>query len=93
MNQRVERKNVIVIGAGIGGITTAANLASKGFKVRIFEKNPYPGGRCGRIVKEGHRFDMGATFLMMPGIYEEAFFSLRQEPVRGTEHAPGRSRL
>ncbi len=69
----MEGKKVIVIGAGIGGITTAGYLASKGFDVTIFEKNAYPGGRCGRYEKDGHRFDIGATFLMMPGIYQEAF--------------------
>ena len=66
-------KKVIIIGSGIGGIATAGALARKGYQVSIFEKNPYPGGRCGSYVNEGHRFDIGATFLMMPGIYEEAF--------------------
>ena len=65
--QMDEKKNVIVIGAGIGGIATAGYLASTGYNVTIFEKNAYPGGRCGRYVKDGHRFDIGATFLMMPG--------------------------
>jgi len=69
----MESKRVVIIGAGIGGITTAGYLACKGYNVTIFEKNAYPGGRCGRYKKEGHRFDTGATFLMMPGIYKEAF--------------------
>ncbi|MCP4313836.1 MAG: NAD(P)-binding protein [Bacteroidetes bacterium] len=73
MNNPLERKKAIIIGAGIGGITTAGNLASKGYNVTIFEKNAYPGGRCGRYENAGHRFDIGATFLMMPGIYEDAF--------------------
>lgn len=73
MNIPVESRRVIIIGAGIGGITTASYLASKGYNVTIFEKNSFPGGRCGRYEKEGHRFDIGATFLMMPGIYKEAF--------------------
>ena len=73
MNKPLERKKAIIIGAGIGGIATAGNLACKGYDVTIFEKNAYPGGRCGRYEKEGHRFDIGATFLMMPGIYEDAF--------------------
>jgi phytoene desaturase len=64
---------VIIIGSGIGGIATAGALARKGYEVSIFEKNPYPGGRCGSYMKDGHRFDIGATFLMMPGIYEDAF--------------------
>jgi phytoene desaturase len=67
------RREIIIIGSGIGGITTAAYLAKKGHRVRIFEKNGYPGGRSGTYVRAGHRFDIGATFLMMPGVYEEAF--------------------
>lgn len=66
-------KKVIIIGSGIGGIAAAGALARKGYQVNIFEKNEFPGGRCGSYVKDGHRFDIGATFLMMPGIYEEAF--------------------
>ena len=66
-------KSVIVIGSGIGGIATAAELAHKGYQVTIFEKNAFPGGRCGSYVKNDHRFDVGATFLMMPDIYEGAF--------------------
>jgi len=71
-----KRKNVIIIGAGIGGITTAGYLARQGYNVTIFEKNAFPGGRCGKFIKDGHRFDIGATFLMMPGIYENTFSAL-----------------
>jgi len=66
-------KNVLVIGAGIGGIAAAGALARLGYQVTIIEKNAHPGGRCGSYVKDGHRFDIGATFLMMPGVYQEAF--------------------
>jgi phytoene desaturase len=66
-------KKAIIIGSGIGGIAAAGSLARKGYQVSIYEKNNYAGGRCGTFVKNGHRFDIGATFLMMPGIYEEAF--------------------
>jgi phytoene desaturase len=69
-------KSVIIIGSGIGGIVTAGYLACKGYNVTIFEKNAYPGGRCGRYVKNDHRFDVGATFLMMPDIYKKAFSAI-----------------
>jgi phytoene desaturase len=69
-------KSVIIIGSGIGGIVTAGYLAYKGYNVTIFEKNAYPGGRCGRYVKNDHRFDVGATFLMMPDIYRKAFSAI-----------------
>ena len=40
------------------------------------KKNPNPGGRCGQTFRDGHRFDLGATMLVMPGIYREVFDSL-----------------
>jgi phytoene desaturase len=67
---------VIIIGAGIGGIATAVFLANQGYQVSIYEKNNYPGGRCGQILRDGHRFDIGATILMMPSIYRDVFQSL-----------------
>lgn len=71
-----EDKTAVIIGAGIGGITTAIYLAKKGYKVDIYEKNSSAGGRCGQIIRDGHRFDLGATMLIMPGIYREVFDSL-----------------
>ncbi len=66
-------KTAIIIGAGIGGITTSIILAQHGYKVMIIEKNAHPGGRCGNIIKDGHRFDIGATLLMMPDVYEKIY--------------------
>ena len=69
-------KSAVIIGAGIGGITTAIYLAKNGYNVSIYEKNSVPGGRCGQLIHEGHRFDLGATMLLMPGVYREVFKSL-----------------
>jgi phytoene desaturase len=69
-------KTAIIIGAGIGGITTGIFLAKNGYKVDIYEKNFAPGGRCGQLIRDGHRFDLGATMLIMPGIYRMVFQSL-----------------
>ena len=69
-------KTSAIIGAGIGGITTAIYLARNGYKVDIYEKNSSPGGRCGQLIRDGHRFDLGATMMMMPGIYSDVFRSL-----------------
>ena len=52
-----QNKSALIIGAGIGGITTAVYLAQKGFRIRVYEKNASPGGRCGQIIRDGHRFD------------------------------------
>jgi phytoene desaturase len=70
------KKTVLVIGAGLGGIAAAARLAQKGFEVLVIEKNPMPGGRCGQLIQDGHRFDTGPTLLLIPDIYEETYTHL-----------------
>lgn len=67
---------VLVIGAGIGGIATAARLARSGYSVTVIEKLDRPGGRCGRLVIQGHRFDTGPTLFLMPAIYARTFADL-----------------
>lgn len=54
-------KNVVVIGAGIGGLTTAAILAQAGLNVTVLEAHVYPGGCAGTFYHKGYRFDAGAT--------------------------------
>lgn len=65
-----------IIGAGIGGLTTAIFLADQGYQVTVFEKNSFPGGRCSQITRDGHRFDLGATIFLMPSVYRSVFGSL-----------------
>jgi phytoene desaturase len=69
----MKTKSVIVIGAGIGGITAAIHLARRGFRVTVVEKNARPGGRCGRFSRDGHHFDTGPTLFVMPLLYEAEF--------------------
>ena len=68
--------HVIVIGAGIGGLSAAIHLARQGLRVTIVEKNPRPGGRCDQFSREGHCFDTGPTLMVMPLIYEAEFASM-----------------
>jgi phytoene desaturase len=68
--------SVIVIGAGIGGITAAIHLAKRGLQVTVLEKNAHPGGRCDRFSRDGHHFDTGPTLFVMPLLYEAEFRAL-----------------
>jgi len=71
-----DNKTALIIGAGTGGIATSIYLARQGFEVDVYEKNNSAGGRCGQIVRDGHRFDVGATMVLMPEIYRDVFSSL-----------------
>jgi len=52
---------VVIIGAGIGGLTTAALLAQAGLDVTVLEAHVYPGGCAGTFFHKGYRFEAGAT--------------------------------
>lgn len=66
-------KEIIIIGAGPGGLATAILLAASGQRVRIFERLPFVGGRTSTIEAEGYRFDLGPTFFLYPQVLREIF--------------------
>ncbi len=75
--------DVIVIGAGCGGMTAGALLAGQGRKVLVLEQSDRVGGCCSTYEREGYRFDVGATILELIAPMEAAFqrlgTSLREE--------------
>jgi len=58
-------KNVLIVGAGLGGLSTALRLVKKGYNVEIIEKNSQAGGRLNQIRKDGFTFDTGPSFFSM----------------------------
>ena len=76
METRSEKTTVLIIGAGIGGIATAARLARNSLQVTVVEKCEKSGGRCGQMTVEGHRFDTGATLFLMPELYAETYAAI-----------------
>jgi phytoene desaturase len=66
-------KQVIIIGAGPGGLASAILLASQGVKVKIIERLPIVGGRTSSIEADGYKFDLGPTFFLYPRVLEEIF--------------------
>lgn len=65
------KKDVIVVGAGIGGLATALRLAKAGYNVRILEKNSQAGGRLNCIKNNGFTFDTGPSFFSMSYEFEQ----------------------
>ncbi|QCS41862.1 NAD(P)/FAD-dependent oxidoreductase [Natrinema versiforme] len=73
-------ESVVVIGGGIGGLSTACYLADAGADVRVIEKNEQVGGRASRLEKDGFRFDMGPSWYLMPDVFERFFADFGRIP-------------
>lgn len=82
---------VVVVGAGIGGLTTAALLARRGYSVVVFDQAIAPGGCASTFKRRGFTFDVGATQvagLEPGGIHHRIFAELEIEPPAATPCDP-----
>lgn len=66
-------KRIVVIGAGVGGLATAARLAKKGHVVSIYEASDFIGGKCRTEWIDGYAFDTGPSLLTLPAVYRDLF--------------------
>lgn len=73
-------KKAIIIGAGIGGLAAAVRLAVKGFSVKVFDKNPFIGGKLHSFVCGDYRFDFGPSLFTMPQYVDELFTLAGKNP-------------
>ena len=67
------RKEVVIIGGGLGGIATAIFLSQRNFNVTIIEKNENIGGKMNFFTKNGYSFDTGPSLITIPHIFENMF--------------------
>ena len=74
------KKKVVVIGAGVAGLSAAIRLQHQGYQVEIFEKTDQVGGRMHQHRAQGYTFDMGPTIVMMPELYKEVFRQAGKNP-------------
>ncbi|AXB44024.1 phytoene desaturase family protein [Amycolatopsis albispora] len=63
---------VVVVGAGLAGLSAALHLLGSGREVTLVEQDERPGGRAGQSARDGYRFDTGASVLTMPELVDEA---------------------
>lgn len=63
-----------VVGAGVGGLAIAIRLAAMGYDVRIFDANPFAGGKLSEITLGKYRFDAGPSLFTMPHLVEELYW-------------------
>ncbi len=66
-------ERVVIVGAGLAGLSAALRLAGAGREVTVVERESIPGGRAGLIEDSGYRFDTGPTVLTMPDLIADAF--------------------
>src|SRR4051794_35306793 len=82
--------NIAVVGAGVGGLSAAVELAAAGHSVTVFEQADAPGGKCARVERGGFRWDAGPSLLTMPWVFADLEVELlRVEPVTRYEFADG----
>lgn len=67
------RGRVVVVGAGLGGLSAAISLAARGYDVTVLEQNDKPGGKLNVLEKDGFTFDLGPSIFTLPQYFESLF--------------------
>jgi C-3',4' desaturase CrtD len=83
LRPELTRADAVVVGAGIAGLTSAAMLAERGYKVVVLERDVHPGGCAAGWSHEGYRFAVGATVAMgfeKGGLHRKIYERLGLEP-------------
>ncbi len=71
---------VVVIGAGLAGLSAACYLTGRGYDVTVVEREELPGGRAGVLHRDGFTFDTGPTVLTMPDLIADAVRAASRDP-------------
>ena len=71
---------VVVIGAGLAGLSAACYLIGRGYDVTVIEREDGPGGRAGVLHRDGFSFDTGPTVLTMPDLITDAIRAATGDP-------------
>ena len=80
--------HVVVVGAGLAGLSAALRLAGAGRKVTVIERESVPGGRNGLLEKDGFSFDTGPSVLTMPSLIQDSFSCVGEDMKDWLELSP-----
>ncbi len=80
--------HVVVVGAGLAGLSAALHLLGAGRRVTVVERDELPGGRAGRLDLDGYRIDTGPTVLTMPDLADEPFAAVGDSLRKRVELVP-----
>ena len=69
----MSQKTIAVVGAGIAGLAASIRLSRAGYKVTLFEKNAYTGGKMTVYEQDGYRFDAGPSLFTLPHLVDDLF--------------------
>ncbi len=69
----MQMEKILIIGGGLGGLALACRLAKQGHSVEVFERHSFLGGRVAQKKVKGYTIDVGPTFMLMPGEFQELF--------------------
>ncbi len=72
---KTNQKSAIIIGSGLGGLSTALRLSTEGYDVTVIEKHSKAGGRLNQLKLDGFTFDVGPSFMSMSWELDELFKS------------------
>ncbi|GAA2907456.1 phytoene desaturase [Actinoplanes cyaneus] len=73
--------DIVVIGAGVGGLAAAIRLAGAGHRVTVHERSGTAGGKLAAFERDGFRFDTGPSLLTLPQVFAGLGLGLRPEPL------------
>lgn len=75
--------NAVIVGSGLGGLSTALRLTQNNFNVTVIEKFHQPGGRLNQLKVDGFTFDIGPSFMSMTYELDELFDYINEKnPLR-----------
>ncbi|WP_127547568.1 NAD(P)/FAD-dependent oxidoreductase [Actinoplanes sp. OR16] len=73
--------DIVVIGAGVGGLAAAVRLAAAGHRVEVHERAAEAGGKLAVFERDGYRFDTGPSLLTLPQVFDDLDLDLRPQPL------------